>query len=105
MTSKNTDLELLTMRRLQTCKARGGVAWSCDLLYDGSKIGTAHNGGNGGATRFHHIGRDGRTRIDSLEKAAADATGETSEALDLLLCCMTPKVNGKQAADLIARAL
>lgn len=93
-----TTLDLVTIRSLVTRETRRGIYWRCNLCYKGRVVATLENGGDGGATRIvPFLATPGAAeRVAEIAAAAATAIGDDFEALDGMVCAMTPGMTGTE---------
>lgn len=83
-----------SMKTTGTLEHSGGIAWTADLLADGTKIGTIEQDGRGGADRVW-IADPGHR--DAWKTHCADLPGGEEYATYLLLCAedgVDPAVDG-----------
>jgi hypothetical protein len=70
--------ERLTIKKHRSCNGRDGVAYSCELYFDGVKAAEVVNSGSGGDTDFYFTGADVERRINEylatlpMEQATPD---------------------------------
>lgn len=85
----NPQLKDITTTQIFEWETPKGIAWTCDLIYNGQEFVKVYNAGNGGATQFTPktiTNREWLPVYESLNNQAKELTSIKYEALDLLIC-------------------
>lgn len=104
-------LERFTIHNLRELVTHSGVAFTATIALDNKPIARVENKGDGGCNTYFGMGgtaaetRANMVTIRELERVASDAIGRKYEALDFLICFMTPGVTGQQAVAAAKKAL